>query len=68
MHIKALKRELWLLSDWLTKTQVNYDLVPVIYTHPEVAWVGKNEEDLKAEGVDYNVGTFPLRRVDESLQ
>jgi len=43
------------------KTQVNYDLVPsVIYTHPEVAWVGKNEEELKAEGIEYNVGVFPF--------
>lgn len=43
------------------KTQVNYDLVPsVIYTHPEIAWVGKNEEQLKEEGVEYNVGTFPF--------
>lgn len=43
------------------QTQVNYQLVPsVIYTHPEVAWVGKNEEQLKAEGVDYNVGVFPF--------
>jgi dihydrolipoamide dehydrogenase len=43
------------------KTQVNYELIPsVIYTHPEVAWVGKNEEQLQAEGVDYNVGTFPF--------
>lgn len=43
------------------KTQVNYDLVPfVIYTHPEVAWVGKTEQQLKEEGVDYNVGTFPF--------
>ncbi|MBT3530109.1 MAG: dihydrolipoyl dehydrogenase [Gammaproteobacteria bacterium] len=43
------------------KTQVNYDLVPsVIYTHPEIAWIGKNEEELKAEGVDYNVGVFPF--------
>ncbi|MEX2468238.1 MAG: dihydrolipoyl dehydrogenase [Pseudohongiellaceae bacterium] len=43
------------------KTQVNYALVPsVIYTHPEIAWVGKTEEELKADGVDYNVGTFPL--------
>ena len=42
-------------------TQVNYDLVPsVIYTHPEIAWVGKNEEELKAAGIDYNVGTFPF--------
>ena len=31
------------------KAQVNYELVPsVIYTHPEIAWVGKNEEELKA--------------------
>jgi dihydrolipoamide dehydrogenase len=43
------------------KTQVNYDLVPsVIYTHPEIAWVGKNEEELKAEGIDYNAGSFPF--------
>lgn len=43
------------------KTQVNYDLVPfVIYTHPEIAWVGKTEQQLKEEGVDYNVGTFPF--------
>ena len=40
---------------------VNYDAVPsVIYTHPEVAWVGKNEEELKAAGVKYNVGSFPF--------
>ncbi|SCV73975.1 BQ2448_6405 [Microbotryum intermedium] len=32
----------------------------VVYTHPEVAWVGKTEEDLKAEGVEYNVGSFPM--------
>jgi len=43
------------------KTQVNYDLVPfVIYTHPEVAWVGKTEQELKEEGVEYKVGTFPF--------
>lgn len=43
------------------KTQVNYDLVPsVIYTHPEIAWVGKNEEQLQAEGVEYKVGVFPF--------
>src|SRR5690606_9911810 len=33
------------------KAQVNYDCIPgVIYTHPEIAWVGKTEEQLKAEG------------------
>jgi dihydrolipoamide dehydrogenase len=43
------------------KTQVNYGLVPsVIYTHPEIAWVGKNEEELNAEGVETNVGVFPF--------
>lgn len=43
------------------KTQVNYDLVPsVVYTHPEIAWIGKNEEELTAAGVDYNVGSFPF--------
>lgn len=43
------------------KTQMNYDTIPsVIYTHPEVACVGKSEEQLKAEGVDYNVGVFPF--------
>ncbi len=43
------------------KAQMNYDLVPsVIYTHPEIAWVGKTEQALKAEGVEVNVGTFPF--------
>ncbi|XP_064607210.1 dihydrolipoyl dehydrogenase, mitochondrial-like [Liolophura sinensis] len=40
---------------------IDYNCVPsVIYTHPEVAWVGKNEEQLKEEGVPYNIGKFPL--------
>jgi len=40
---------------------IDYNCVPsVIYTHPEVAWVGKNEEDLKGEGVEYTVGKFPF--------
>ena len=43
------------------KAQMNYDLIPsVIYTHPEAAWVGKNEQQLKAEGVEINVGVFPF--------
>ena len=42
--------------------QVDYELVPsVVYTHPEIAWVGKNEEDLKAAGENYSVGVFPMR-------
>ena len=49
------------------KTQVNYDLVPsVIYTHPEIAWVGKNEEELKEIGVSYKVGQFPMRALGRS--
>ena len=39
---------------------LNYDAIPsVIYTHPEVAWVGASEEQLKADGVAYKVGAFP---------
>ena len=40
---------------------VNYDVIPgVIYTSPEVAWVGKTEEELKAKGVEYKAGKFPF--------
>lgn len=40
---------------------VNYDVIPnVIYTSPEVASVGKTEEELKAEGISYVAGKFPL--------
>ena len=43
------------------KPQVNYDLVPgVIYTHPEVAWVGANEQELLESSTQYGVGVFPL--------
>ena len=43
------------------KPQVNYDCIPnVIYTAPEVAWVGKTEEQLKADGTAYKVGAFPF--------
>ena len=40
---------------------VNYDVIPsVVYTFPEVASVGKTEEELKAAGIAYNVGKFPF--------
>ena len=40
---------------------VNYAVIPsVMYTSPEVAWVGKSEDELKAEGIDYKVGKFPF--------
>ncbi|CUS41341.1 dihydrolipoyl dehydrogenase [Thalassolituus oleivorans] len=43
------------------KAQLNYDVIPsVIYTHPEIAWVGKTEDQLKAAGEKYNVGMFPF--------
>ncbi len=41
--------------------EVNYDLIPsIIYTHPEIAWVGKNEDECKAAGIKVNVGSFPF--------
>ncbi len=40
---------------------VNYDVIPnVVYTWPEVAWVGKTEDELKAANVAYHVGKFPF--------
>ena len=40
---------------------VNYDVIPnVVYTYPEIASVGKSEEELKSAGVAYNVGKFPM--------
>ncbi|MFK4824735.1 dihydrolipoyl dehydrogenase [Paenochrobactrum sp. BZR 588] len=40
---------------------VNYDVIPgVVYTQPEVASVGKTEEELKAAGIEYKVGKFPF--------
>ncbi len=41
------------------KPMVNYDCIPsVIYTHPEIAWVGKTEQEVKGSGEAYNVGSF----------
>jgi dihydrolipoamide dehydrogenase len=43
------------------KPHVDFNTVPwVIYTTPEIAWVGKTERQLKAEGVEYRAGTFPF--------
>ncbi len=43
------------------KGHVNWDLVPsVVYTQPEVAWVGKTEEQLKVSGVAYKIGKYPF--------
>jgi len=43
------------------KPHVDFNTVPwVIYTHPEIAWVGQTEQQLKASGRTYRVGTFPF--------
>ncbi len=43
------------------KPHVDFNTVPwVIYTAPEIAWVGKTEQQLKADGVEYRAGTFPF--------
>ncbi|MBB5073722.1 dihydrolipoamide dehydrogenase [Bartonella callosciuri] len=43
------------------KGHVNFNVIPsVVYTQPEIASVGKTEEELKAAGIDYNVGKFPF--------
>lgn len=40
---------------------VNHDLIPgVVYTHPEIANIGKTEEEVKESGIDYKVGKFPF--------
>ena len=49
------------------KMEVNYDLVPsVIYTHPEIAWVGKTEKDLKQSNIDYK-RSFPFSASGRAL-
>jgi dihydrolipoamide dehydrogenase len=41
--------------------ELNYDVIPsVIYTAPEIAWVGKTEEEVQASGREYKVGSFPF--------
>ena len=56
---------LWLLRE-SEEMEVNYDLVPsVIYTHPEIAWVGKTEKQLKDEGSILKKETSHLQQVAE---
>ena len=48
--------------------QMNYDCIPsVVYTHPEVAAVGKTEQELKADGVNYKAGVFPFAASGRAL-
>ena len=50
------------------KTQMNYDCIPsIIYTHPEVAAVGRTEQELKADGVPYKAGVFPFAASGRAL-
>jgi dihydrolipoamide dehydrogenase len=50
------------------KAQVNYETIPsVIYTHPEVAAVGKTEQELKADGIAYKSGMFPFAASGRAL-
>lgn len=47
---------------------MNYDVIPnIIYTHPELAWVGKTEQELKAEGVKYKAGKFPFAATGRAM-
>jgi dihydrolipoamide dehydrogenase len=50
------------------KAQMNYDTIPsVIYTHPEIAAVGKTEQELKADGIAYKSGAFPFAASGRAL-
>lgn len=47
---------------------VNYDVIPgIVYTHPEIASVGRTEEGLKADGIAYNAGKFPFQANGRAL-
>jgi len=47
---------------------VNLDTIPwVIYTEPEIAWVGKNEQELTAEGIPFKTGSFPFAAVGRAV-
>ena len=49
------------------KPHINYNLIPnVVYTWPEVASVGKTEEELKEAGIEYKAGSFPMRALGRS--
>jgi dihydrolipoamide dehydrogenase len=47
---------------------IHFDTVPwVIYTEPEIAWVGKTEAELKEAGIPYNAGSFPFAAIGRAL-
>ena len=50
------------------KYQINYNLIPsVIYTHPEIAWVGKTEQELKTANIKYKTGIFPFSAIGRAI-
>ena len=58
------------VAEWIAGKagHVAYDTMPwVIYTEPEIAWVGKTEKQLKEEGVPYKVGTFPFAAIGRAV-
>ncbi|EGD94449.1 Dihydrolipoyl dehydrogenase [Trichophyton tonsurans CBS 112818] len=62
-HTPLAEEEAVAAVEYITKGHghVNYAAIPsVMYTYPEVAWVGQNEAEVKASGVEYRVGSFPF--------
>ncbi len=59
---KRWKKRSCASSGWRgSKAIINYDVIPaIVYTHPEIAAVGKTEEQLKEEGVEYAKGVCPF--------
>jgi dihydrolipoamide dehydrogenase len=58
------------VAEWIAGKagHVNLDTVPwVIYTEPEIAWAGKTEAQLKAEGIPYKIGTFPFAAIGRAV-
>ena len=58
------------VAEWIAgqSSHINHDLVPwVIYTHPEIAWVGITEETAKEQGINYKTGFFPFAANGRSL-
>ena len=50
------------------QAEMEYEHVPsVIYTHPEVAWVGQNEKDLNDAGIEFKTGSFPFAASGRAL-
>ena len=58
------------VAEWIAGKagHVNYETIPwVIYTEPEIAWVGKTEKQLKEDGTPYKVGSFPFAAIGRAV-